>query len=147
MKLLRSLRAWLFIIIGTGGCRDATTGDPPPNQFEAPLRGENVVPPVSTAATGAAHFFLEGDRLYFAISVSGLNAADSARLYAASAGQNGSAQRTFCGPCASNGGMLAAGAMYAPDSLVTKIRSFGTYVEIRSGGAAMLRGQLRVADF
>lgn len=116
--------------------------------WEATLSGNNVIPPVSTSASGEARIRLvENDVLHFEIRVVGITTADDARLYFGLFGENGVARATLCEPCSVTNGMLAAGRILpqgtTPAALINNLRTFGTYIEIRSGGTGLLRGQLR----
>ena len=123
-------------------------GPAPVTDWEAVLTGNNVVPPASTTASGTARLWLDGsDALHFVIGVAGMTTADDARLYGGPPNQNGTPFVTFCGPCTVTNGILAAGRVrpqgITQGDLLNLVRTYGTYIEIRNGGAGLLRGQVR----
>jgi hypothetical protein len=126
----------------SGGCSDNSV-----RSFEATLSGNNVVPPVATSASGSATFQLDADlsAAQYRVTVSNLLTADSASLYVGNAGMNGTARVTLCAPCTTtDAGVLAVGSAPVSAAVVTAMRAFGTYVEIRTASGPVLRGQLRV---
>jgi hypothetical protein len=69
---------------GTEQVSSPVTSD---EEFTAALAGTNVVPPVTTAATGSVAIALVADTfLVFRVAVSGLDSATSARIHAGAAG-------------------------------------------------------------
>ncbi len=125
------------------GCVCVTVTD-----WEAVLSGSNVIPPASTTASGEARFWLdENNAVHYAISVVGVTTVEDARLYSGAPNEVGTPRSTFCAPCTVNGGMLAAGRLQPQgttmEALLTQMRAFGTYVEIRDSGAGLLRGHVR----
>ena len=128
--------------LSSGGCSGPST-----NSFEAMLSGNNVVPPVTTTASGSARFNLNANTtaVTYTITVSNLTSADSAQLFVGSAGQNGTARITLCAPCVVSGSnVLATGTASVTPAIVTSMRAFGTHLEIRTASGPVLRGQLRV---
>ena len=119
--------------------------------WEAALSGSSVIPPVSTTASGEARLWLDqNDDLHFVVRVVGVTAADDARLYFGPPNENGVPRATLCEPCSAFKGVLASGGIQpqgtTPAALLTQVRVYGTYIEIRSGGAALLRGQIRWSE-
>lgn len=118
--------------------------------WEARLSGANVIPPVTTTASGTAqfHYGPSGRSLDYTVRVTDLPTAASAQLFVGTSLVNGAAVLTFCSPCVATAGRLAAGTIQLSrqmaDSLLLHIRAFGTYLEIRTDTAAILRGQLRI---
>ena len=129
-------------------CGSDVVTQPNPFTFEATLSGSSVVPPVVTPASGSAIVQVYdslGWHLQFVIRVSNLQSADSANLHVASNGANGPAHAKLCATCTTASGVLARGIIYdLSPSVVTSMRAFGTYIEIRNAAGPMLRGQLRV---
>ena len=144
-----SARAWVAAILGgIAGCGVAESPVVPVTYWEATLSGANVIPPVTTTASGSATLRLNGTALDFTISVSNLVSADSARVYIGNVGQTGPVAVNLCGPCTPVGGVLATGtATTVPgvslNQLLTAMRAFGAYLQVRDASGPVLRGQLR----
>ena len=66
-KIVLSAVATLVVIIA---CAETTE---PSNSFGTTLRGSQVVPPVTTAATGTATFTVNGTSLTYSVTYSGLS--------------------------------------------------------------------------
>jgi hypothetical protein len=116
--------------------------------FEATLSGDQVVPPVSTSASGSATLRLNATEtaLSYTIGVSGVSSAESAKLYTGTSLENGTARITLCAPCTTNSaGVLATGTDTVTAAIITALRAFGAYIEIRTAAGPVLRGQLRVS--
>ena len=58
-------------------------------KFKAKLKGENEVPPVTSAATGKAKFKVKDDVITSNINVTGITDVTAAHIYAGIKGQNG----------------------------------------------------------
>jgi hypothetical protein len=128
-------------------CNYACGCSPPVDTFESNLLGENVVPPVTTTASGSARFKLLGDYrlMRYELSVANLTGPVTAKVHVGNAGANGSARVTLCDPCATSGSIVLTTDTVAVDAqLVTSMRAFGTYLEITTAAGRVLRGQLRV---
>ena len=111
------------------------------------LSGANVVPPVSTAATGVASIRLTSDKmLYSNISATNLDAGDSlttAGLYLGAAGATGAVFQQL----AATGADFGTTKTYTlSDELITQLKNDPMYLNVYSGAQAtngLLRGQLR----
>jgi hypothetical protein len=58
--------------------------------YDAPLSGENEVPPVQTSATGEAEFtVLENDTIKYRVNVTGISNASAAHIHMGKEGENG----------------------------------------------------------
>jgi hypothetical protein len=135
----------------------------PSNSFGATLRGSQVVPPVTTAATGTATFTVSGTNLNYTVTWTGLSAAPTAiQLHVGAAGANlGTPRAALCGTGGASGcpavtsttagltGVIApANVIGSPgftmDSLLVQMRNFNAHVAIVTPGRAAgeIRGQL-----
>jgi hypothetical protein len=118
--------------------------------FEVTLTGNSVVPPVTTTASGSARFDLivnssaEPYAMQYTITVSNLTEAGSAAFYVGNYRTNGTPITTLCSPCTTVGAGVTTGTAPVSPEVVTAMRAFETYVELRTASGPVLRGQLRV---
>jgi hypothetical protein len=134
--------------------------------FAAQLSGGEQVPPVMTAASGAASFWLDpdGTKLHYKLSVSELNQVTMAHLHLGAVGKNGSPVVWLYPPAppaeeidgASNGvlseGVITADNLAGPlkgktvADLVAAIRAQNIYVNVhtRDHPDGEIRGQVHV---
>ena len=122
----------------------------PVTNFEATLTGIRVVPPVTTVASGSARVDLLRSSshgpytMQYTISVTNISEAASAALYVGNSGTNGTPIVTLCSPCATSGTGVTTGTAPVSAEVITAMRTFRTYLEIRTATGPQLRGQLRV---
>ncbi len=128
----------------------------------APLTGAEEVPPVETAALGAAVFRLsaDGTRLNFGIIVGRIEAVTQAHIHLGVRGENGPIAAFLFGfveASPSINGVLLKGVITDDDvlapagfegtlaALVERMRSGGTYVNVHTAAhpAGEIRGQIR----
>jgi len=92
---MRMEKAWCvtaIAIFGAVACDQVEFPTPPTETFQAALSGDNLVPPVTTTATGLADFAVTLDTfLTFRVRVAAIDTPAVATLQAAAAGANGSA--------------------------------------------------------
>jgi hypothetical protein len=147
-----ALTAASTLALGLAGCcelqscaEDIPTG--PVRFFEALLTGANVVPPVTTSASGSARLELVGNDAYihYDLTVANLTDSSAARLHVGAVGANGPSRRLLCSPCRVVGANVVAGGTEPVDAaFVTQLSAFGAYLEITTAAGPVLRGQLRV---
>ena len=130
-------------------CNDATEGQ---TLWRATLSGGNEVPARATAASGSAGFTLDGDRVFYSIEVSQLNATTMAHIHSGAAGVNGPIRVFLYGPTPATdfNGRLVEGSFTAADvtgvtfdTLLEQMRTGQAYVNVHTslypGGE--IRGQ------
>lgn len=141
---------------------NASQKGPParPENFVAPLSGDEVVPPVDTDARGLAKFKLNkaGDELQFKLNVANIEDVIGAHIHLAPAGENGGIVvflfgDPFADPVTVNGtlaqGTITASDVVGPlagefDSLVEEMRAGNTYVQVHTlaNPPGEIRGQI-----
>lgn len=129
--------------------------------FAAELNGSQVVPPVSTIATGdaTAKVDISDTQVEYRVEVSNLSDIQSAHIHLAPSGQNGDVVAVlYPGPTkpGSFTGLLCEGTLLTADlkgplagkdvkALVSAMRAGSTYVNVHTDSfpAGEIRGQLR----
>ncbi len=125
--------------------------------FIASLKGGNEVGPVDTNAQGVAHFKVKGGELSFKLIVANIDAVVASHIHCAPADDNGPVGVTlFSGAPTSDNGVLAQGAITAPDTdngcgwldvadILTALGTGNTYVNVHTTahGGGEIRGQLK----
>jgi hypothetical protein len=162
------LFAGLFVLaLALSGCSQ-TAVPAGKADFVAQLSGGEQVPPVMTAASGSASFWLnpDGTELHYKLTVSELNNVTMAHLHLDAVGKNGPPVVWLYPHApppeeingASNGvlseGTITAGDLVGPMAgktiadLVAAIRAQNIYVNVHTRGHAdgEIRGQLHSAD-
>ena len=139
----------LSLTLALASCNDATEGQ---TLWRATLSGANEVPVRATAATGMAGLTLDGDRVFYSIEVSQLDAITMAHIHSGAAGTNGPVRVFLYGPTPATdfNGRLAEGSFTAADvtgvtydTLLEQMRTGQAYVNVHTtlypGGE--IRGQ------
>jgi hypothetical protein len=145
MRTLMFAFALASIVDGCGRGLDIPA--PPVRDFTAALTGDQVIPPVSTTASGSADFHLNQGptAVDYSITLLNLPSAESASLHVGTTTQNRTASLTLCAPCSTTiANVRVTGTASVSAALVTSMRAFGTYVEVRTASGPVLRGQVRV---
>ena len=71
--------------------------------YEAPLSGQNEVPPVQSSATGLAEFsVLFNDTMKYRVNITGISNASAAHIHQAKAGENGDVIADLLTPTSKN---------------------------------------------
>lgn len=128
--------------------------------YDAPLSGENEVPPVQTSATGEAEFtVLENDTIKYVVQINstGMFNASAAHIHAGKEGENGEVVIDLLGTPTSKDKVTAYGMIFRGnltdaglkgpmqgqtlDDLITAMDSGDTYVNVHT--AANPDGEIR----
>jgi len=141
------------------GCDDASGCGPlgPTTEWEAELRGDNQVPPVTTNAAGTGAFRLTTQsQVAYTITITTLpaTAITSAAFYRGSPSTNSDSVAVgLCGtgsptpPCATlvAPGVLITGTFAVTPSQLNTLRAYGYYANVRTVGNSNgeLRGHVR----
>ncbi|MGE5685388.1 MAG: CHRD domain-containing protein [Nitrososphaerota archaeon] len=128
--------------------------------YDAPLSGENEVPPVQSSATGLAEFTPPvNDTIKYRINITGISGATGAHIYSGQAGENGEVIADLLTETSKNNdvsygmtirGNLSDSGLKGPmegktlDDLVTAMDSGETYVNIHTAQQpdGEIRGQI-----
>lgn len=136
-------------------------GEPANDNFTAPLKGDQEVPPVETNATGVATFKLSKDglELSYKVNVGGnIENVTQAHIHIGERGENGPVTVFLFGPSdppVSPNGPLADGTITADDligplegqtlsALIEEMAAGGTYVNVHTTAnpSGEIRGQI-----
>jgi hypothetical protein len=128
--------------------------------YDAPLSGENEVPPVQSSATGLAEFTPPvNDTIKYRINITGISGATGAHIYSGQAGENGEVIADLLTETSKNNdvsygmtirGNLSDSSLKGPmegktlEDLVTAMDSGETYVNIHTAQQpdGEIRGQI-----
>jgi hypothetical protein len=128
--------------------------------YDAPLSGENEVPPVQSNATGLAEFAPPvNDTIKYRINITGISGATGAHIYSGQAGENGEVIADLLTDTSKNNdvsygmtirGNLSDSSLKGPmegktlEDLVAAMDSGETYVNVHTAGHAdgEIRGQI-----
>jgi hypothetical protein len=153
--LFRVLTPLLVMI--AAACGSDATGTQQ-ERFTASLTGASEVPAVSTTATGATTFTINGGEVGFSISVQNITAVTAAHIHVGPAGQNGPVAVTLFAPSGPTGtvnGSLTQGTFTAAnvsanagvsfDALLQLMRTGGAYVNVHTTAnpPGEIRGQIQ----
>jgi hypothetical protein len=130
-------------------------------KFKAKLKGENEVPPVTSAATGKAKFKVKADIITSNINITGITDVTAAHIHAGIKGQNGEPVVDLLktgSPNKTDAGVIIKGEISSSDlqgpmagktlqDLQTAIGSEETYVNIHTSEHpdGEIRGQIKVS--
>jgi hypothetical protein len=128
--------------------------------YDAPLSGENEVPPVQSSATGLAEFTPPvNDTIKYRINITGISGATGAHIYSGQAGENGDVVADLLTETTKNKdtsygmtirGNLSDSSLKGPmegktlEDLVAAMDSGETYVNVHTAGHpdGEIRGQI-----
>jgi hypothetical protein len=130
-------------------------------KFKAKLKGENEVPPVTSAATGKAKFKVKDDVITSNINITGITDVTAAHIHAGIKGQNGEPVVDLLktgSPNKTDGGVIIKGEISSSDlqgpmagktlqDLQTAMGSEKTYVNIQTSehSDGEIGGQIKVS--